>query len=484
MKTAQPGVMPEGVRARRRSAPMAEPMRPFVLLVMFAMSLSSCAGQGPYRVRDDAVEYFRADTSRCPMLQTSSPLRIPIAYVEIDEQGAFHYQDRDQVQRALALVAEGTRPKYVVVFVHGWFHSAAKDDANVAAFKRALNYLQCIDDNAGEEVVGIYIGWRGESWTLPVLRFATFWDRKNTSEEIGRGSLVEFLMRLEATVKPNPASLNKLMVIGHSFGASVVFNSIGQILLARFLLDAEKLASVEPRPSHAQTKPGLVSGYGDLVVLVNPAIEATRIVPFFTALNDYTAKSPDLLSPAQPPRLVILSSQGDSATRRTFPIARAVATTLESYQNAQVRTPYGQEIELRERYLDWQTMGNVEGLLTHEPLRKKSTAPWDGTCPPAQPEWLKAAIEARKGEQRRMGERETGAGWSTVFDGTSIGLKHRGVTTPSNPLWLMAVGTELIPNHSGITESDIICFFNTILGDPKVTNPEGQRHLDRLRRSK
>jgi hypothetical protein len=192
------------------------------------------------------------------------------------------------------------------------------------------------------------------------------------------------------------------MVVGHSFGASVVFNSIGQILLARFLLDAEKLASVEPRPSHAQTKPGLVSGYGDLVVLVNPAIEATRIVPFFTALNDYTAKSPDLLSPAQPPRLVILSSQGDSATRRTFPIARAVATTLESYQNAQVRTPYGQEIELRERYLDWQTMGNVEGLLTHEPLRKKSTAPWDGTCPPAQPEWLKAAIEARKRDVHRI----------------------------------------------------------------------------------
>jgi pimeloyl-ACP methyl ester carboxylesterase len=284
MRTARSGVMRLFGWTRARAA----------VLVMFAIALSGCAGQGPYRVRDDAVEYFPADTSRCPKLQTRSPLRIPIAYIEIDEQGAFHHQERDQVQRALTLVAEGTRPKYVVVFVHGWFHSAAKDDANVAAFKSALNYLQCIDDNAGEEVVGIYVGWRGESWTLPVLRFATFWDRKNTSEEIGRGSLVEFLMRLEATVKPNPVSLNKLMVVGHSFGASVVFNSIGQILLARFLLDAEKLASVEPRPSHAQTKPGLVSGYGDLVVLVNPAIEATRIVPFFTALNEYTAKSSDL----------------------------------------------------------------------------------------------------------------------------------------------------------------------------------------------
>jgi hypothetical protein len=263
-----------------------------------------------------------------------------------------------------------------------------------------------------------------------------------------------------------------------------VFNSIGQILLARFLLDAEKLASEQPRPAHAQWKPGLVSGYGDLVVLVNPAIEATRIVPFFSSLNDYTIKRPDLLSPAQPPRLVILSSEGDWATRKTFPVARAFATVLESYQNSRVRTPYGKDIEMRERHLDWQTMGNVEELQTHAPLRKSSQAPWDGKCPPARPEWLRMAIEERKAEQGKKGEPETGAGWSTVFDGAAITLKHRGVTTPSNPLWLMAVGTELIPSHSGISDPVMICFFNEILGDPKVANPEGQKHQDLLHRSK
>lgn len=452
--------------------------------MIVALAVAGCAGQGPYRAKDDAVEYFVADTSHCPSLKARSPLRIPVAYVEIDEQGSFHFQDRDQEQRALALVAEGPRPKYVVVFVHGWFHSAAKDDSNVQAFKRALNHLQCIDDNAGEEVIGIYIGWRGESSTLPIVRYATFWDRKNTSDEVGRGSLVEFLMRLEGTVKPNPASLNKLMVVGHSFGASVVFNSVGQILLARFLLDAEKLASDTPKPAHAQWKPGLVSGYGDLVVLVNPAIEATRIVPFFSALNDYTAKRPDLLSPAQPPRLVILSSEGDWATRGTFPVARSVATVLESYQDSRVRTPYGKDVELRGRHLDWQTMGNVEELQTHEPLRRSPQASRDGGCPPAQPNWLSSAIQARKAEQRQAGEPDTGAGWSSTFDGSAISLKHRAVTTPSNPLWLMAVGIELIPDHSSISDPALICFFNEILGDPKVANPEGQRHQEFLRRGK
>src|SRR5437899_8824911 len=136
-------------------------------------------------------------------------------------------------------------------------------------------------------------------------------------------------MRLEGAVKPTPDTPNKLMVVGHSFGASVVFNSIGQILLARFILDAERLASAKPTPAHSQSKPGLVSGYGDLVVLVNPAIEATRIVPFFSSLNEYTRKQTDLFSPAQPTRLVILSSEGDWATRITFPAARVFSTLLE-----------------------------------------------------------------------------------------------------------------------------------------------------------
>jgi len=456
--------------------PMRRSLGLFVLLVLV---VAGCAAQGPYRQGEHATERFVADPALCPELTTPSSFSLSMAYVEIDEQGAF--QDRSQVERALALMGEGKQPKYVVVFVHGWFHNAAADDLNVRRFKCALNNLQSIEDNAIEEVVGIYVGWRGRSWLLPVIQYATFWDRKNTSEEVGRGSLVEFLMRLEGAVKPTPDTLNKLMVVGHSFGASVIFNAIGHILLARFILDAERLASATPTPIHAQSKPGLVSGYGDLVVLVNPAIEATRIMPFFAALNEYTRKHVDLLSPAQPARLVILSSAGDWATRGTFPVARAFSTLLESYQHSRIVTPYGQAIDMRERQLDWQTMGNAEALQTHQPLRRTAPTTWDGKCPPARPEWLSQAIAERKAEQRRKGEAATGAGWSTVFDGTGITVSHRGVTTPSNPLWILAVDTELIPSHSGIANPVVICLFNELLGDPKVINPKGQEQEDRLR---
>lgn len=427
----------------------------------------------------DTIEYVVADRSLCPDLPAGSSYRIPVAYVEIDEQG--YFQDRGQIDRALTLVGEDGTPQYVVVFVHGWFHNASHTDDNVRGFKCALNDLQGIDAKAGGRVVGIYIGWRGESLGVPLLRYLTFWDRKNTSDEIGRGSLVEFLTRLERTVKPTPASRNKLMLVGHSFGASVVFNSVGQILLQRFLLDAEKLASAGPAPAHSQSRPGLVSGYGDLVVLVNPAIEATRLIPFFSSLNDYTTRRADLFSASQPARLVILSSEGDRATRIAFPAARAVSTMLESYQDLRINTPYGGTVQVSERFLDWQTMGNVARLHTHAPLRQPSQRRWDGRCPPVDRGWLRRSIEKRKEEQRKNREAETGAGWTKVFEGTGIQLTHHAVTTPSNPLWVMAVGTELIPDHSSIASPALICFFDELLGDLEAVSREGQSHLRFLR---
>jgi pimeloyl-ACP methyl ester carboxylesterase len=267
------------------------------ILSVLILGVLGCAPQTPYRTGPAASEVVAADRALCPELTEASPHRIRVAYVEIEEQG--YFADRSQIDHVLDVVGRAGKPKYVVVFVHGWFHSASQTDENVQRFKCALNNIQSIDGNAGEEVVGVYVGWRGESWTIPGIRLTTFWDRKNTSEEIGRGSLVEFLTRLERVVKPTPESPNKLMLVGHSFGASVVFNAVGQILMARFLLDAEGLIAENGASRHSQSKPGLISGYGDVVVLVNPAIEATRIMPFFSALNEYSARKTDLFAAPQ-----------------------------------------------------------------------------------------------------------------------------------------------------------------------------------------
>jgi hypothetical protein len=137
-------------------------------------------------------------------------------------------------------------------------------------------------------------------------------------------------------------------------------------------------------------------------------------------------------------------------------------------------TPYGGPVNLGQRYLDRQTMGNVEELQTHLPLH--GSPQWSARCPPAEADWLARAIGERKAEQRAKNQTETGAGWQKVFGAASITVQHRGMSAPSNPLWIMAVGTELIPDHSGISNPSVICFFNELLGDPATTKQEGERH--------
>jgi hypothetical protein len=178
---------------------------------------------------------------------------------------------------------------------------------------------------------------------------------------------------------------------------------------------------------------------------------------------------------------MILSSQGDWATRKTFPAARVFSTLLESYQDSRLSTPYDEALEVRERHLDWQTMGNAEIVQTHQPLQRTAPAPWDGKCPAARPDWLSQAVDQRREQQRRNAEAETGAGWSTTFQGTGIEVRHRGITVPTNPLWILAVDTELIPSHSGISNPLVICLFNEFLGDPEVINRKGRQQEQRLR---
>jgi pimeloyl-ACP methyl ester carboxylesterase len=450
------------------------------LLVVSLSLLVGCAPQTPYRLGDQAVErHVVVGPRECPGRHDQSPA-VRVAYVEIDEQGYFHDPDRRQLGHALELVDAGGRRTYVVVYVHGWQHNADPADQNVQQFKCALAALQ---ERHGEtvDVVGIYVGWRGQSVTLPGLQLLTFWDRKNTSDEVGRGSLVEFLGRLERTVKPTSNSPNRLVLVGHSFGASVVFNAIAPLLLERFILDAETLASSQPGPTHSQSKPGLVSGYGDLVVLVNPAIEATRIAPFFSALNAYTVEHGALLSPAQPARLVILSSEGDRATRLAFPFGRWFSTLVESHHDFPLKTPYGPPATLSQQRLDIQTMGNVTELYTHQSLQLHDGDRWAGTCPPLDPTWLETAIEQQRATQQRGGAAVTGAGWSWLFEGSGIEVRHGGATAASNPLWIMPVSTKLIPDHNSIAHPIMTCFLDQLVGNPDATARKGQQHLQQLR---
>ena len=140
-------------------------------------------------------------------------------------------------------------------------------------------------------LIGIYVAWRGAS--LPgFLDYVTFWGRKSAAQRTGEVDLREFLDRLNQVYRRHNETTGKqtaqatdtapntflgLVTIGHSFGGQVLLRSVSAAL-------EQELQSVTPVPgylrSESPTQPQPLGrplrGFGDLVVLVNPAVEIGR----------------------------------------------------------------------------------------------------------------------------------------------------------------------------------------------------------------
>src|SRR5260370_3211496 len=109
------------------------------IVFVIVLAILGCAPQTPYRSGNAATEVVVADPHLCYELTEPSTYRIPIAYLEIDEQGQF--QDRGQIEKALAIISGSANTKYVVVFVHGWVHRARQADAHDPRIKSGPNNL-------------------------------------------------------------------------------------------------------------------------------------------------------------------------------------------------------------------------------------------------------------------------------------------------------------------------------------------------------
>jgi pimeloyl-ACP methyl ester carboxylesterase len=386
------------------------------------------------------------------------PQRFTMNFVEIDEQGILASRAQAEAAITNASLAE-PGGSYVVVFVHGWHHNAGTDDTNVQHFYDALASVSRW--NPSRKVKGIYIGWRGDSLAVHGLRYATFWDRKNTSDEVGRGGLLEFLLRLERGVKGNAKADNRLVVVGHSFGASVTFNALAHTYLERFL-DGVYSNADGPR----------FRGYGDLVVLVNPAIEAMRYMPFQSALEYYSR--PD----AQPrvdfshetmPRLVVLSSENDTPTRHFFPAARFLSTLFEAHVTVSATNSPDKAGDYSEWNMDRDTVGNYKHFQTHFPVHLIAAA----NVPRDEAKESRAAVlfedcKARPaGEVRRLlNLRPTDAGDDDAqgaFPHSGMRVRRMPKTTAGSPYIVAGVGSEIVNGHTDIGRPNLVCWINQLL---------------------
>jgi len=282
--------------------------------------------------------YSSADSSK-----NSLPGQYLLHIVEFDDQGQFH--NRKQLSTLLEKLAEEvkTHNLLIVTFVHGWNHNAEETDSNLKNFKELLKKISDYEQEQDKRriVVGVYLGWRGKSISIPFLDILTFWDRKNTAETIGiQGGVTETLLELEKVVRPDfsveKEGSSRLVIIGHSFGGLIVYSALAPVFLQR-AVEGGSISRCRSFtchlwrtffPQRAVEGDPIIDGVGDLVILVNPAFEALRFANLRQSF--YSRKKGN--NDEQPPLMVVLTSENDKATKIAFPVGRFISTIMDSYR--------------------------------------------------------------------------------------------------------------------------------------------------------
>ena len=407
-----------------------------LMLLLLTTLLSACVSNDIYRKDFKSCEVTSQHSCEAHSIQrhnTGSDKEYLVGFVEIDDQGQL--RDRAQMRALLdELYTMAAKESLLInVFVHGWHHNAKPGDSNVESFRQSLGELSKAEHSLNKKprkVVGVYVGWRGESLNVPVLNLITFWDRKNTAQLVGhRGAMVELLLRLEqiSNVK-NTQELpvkSRLVIVGHSFGGAAVYSATSQILADRFVDSRSGKSSVDS-----------AKGFGDLVVLLNPAFEALSYAPLYDLAQARCSYFDN-----QQPKLVVLTSEADNATKYAFPLGRSISTFFENHGTIE-RNDCKRSLSYSEGAADRHSVGHFEPLLTHE-LRPASNRP-----------------KAIYGEARNIWSQQQPGG-AMQFGSTELVSLNK--TAIRNPYLNVKVDKLLISGHNDVFRPEILEFLRMLI---------------------
>ena len=245
-----------------------------------------------------------------------------VFFVEFDDQGIAW--EPAQMEILLSdLKAKGddknSKGTVVMVFVHGWKHNAKFCDPNVACFREMVR-TAALSDPLNREVVGVYVGWHGRS--LNEASDLSFFARKRVAERVAQGQIRELFSRLltlqaNAIRESNDIHRMRLMFMGHSFGGLITYEALSPYLLD----DAFRRKDNKEKPKR----------FADLVLLINPAFEATHYYPLHLAS---TTTPPENQGNVPCPVFVSITSDNDDATKKWFPAGRRLNTIFENFKDA------------------------------------------------------------------------------------------------------------------------------------------------------
>ena len=185
------------------------------------MLSGSCAPYGPYHP-NNAWEPNKS-------IRGPKDGRYKMAFIEFGDQGS--PLDNYQRKAALEMIHEAKRP-LLFVYIHGWQNNATSRD--VCRFEHFLDSVSRSAAFTGRniDVEGVYVAWRGKTITVPGLSFFTFWDRKAAGETIAAAnSCLSTLQELAVVAREPGKSYHRTVLLGHSFGALVLGNTISHSIL-------------------------------------------------------------------------------------------------------------------------------------------------------------------------------------------------------------------------------------------------------------
>lgn len=425
------------------------PIRSTLLLACVTL-LSACAQFELYRPivgfdnvchlpDPDAVDLSKLDGCRNAAVETvdyqvgDKKAPFEIAYIEFTDQGWL--QKRSQLEQAFDLLNKtDSKPLQVVVFIHGWKHSADADDRDLKHFRSTI--LPAFA-KIGTNTVGIYAAWRGESIPIEGVNNITFYDRKFSAEHVARGSIRELLSRLRALRSfgktGNSRKDVKVVLIGHSFGGLILYNAIAGSLLDTLVDTNFGAAPKDP-----------VSPIVDLAIVLNPAFEASRFEPLFQVAKQRLSNGGGYPQ-VQQPIFVSITSESDSATKTAFPLGRAINSSLEHEGGTDEDCPSEEGRKLLD---EGKWCSNADYTTRLEKVANTNTI---GHMPRYYTHFLSAT---------KNGLESNSSAVSCTINEES-GLIKRG--NSQFPLWTMfAEGSNPIEGHSGIYKPELWKFIASL----------------------
>ncbi len=439
----------------------------------------------PYRVPEGEIETSIAELVRSEEARVAAGRsclethvvggqeRFKVGFVEFDDQGLFWSRDQlGTLEREFDEAAASPDHDGVltVVFVHGWQHNASVCDQNVACFRDMLEALANAEDyrvhalrnaraEAGSQgvasdirpryVFGVYVGWRGLSNSLPGLQLTTFFNRKATAHRVGAGEVIELFTRLEVWRDELVAAgqdASKLVILGHSFGGALTYSALSRVL-------HERLARAA---AEGRTGPDAIRGFGDLVVLINPAFEAS----LYSGIYQLARQIPEF-DENQPAVLVTVSSRSDTATNIAFPTGRLFATpfsnTRDGEQSEAMVTTIGNFEGHRTHLLELASEEELRGLARLDDIAEVDAAKARGAAD-CKCDYFEAAVKAA--EDDPFGEFRIYPAHGVYGDTKLIPLDGTDERTP----FITALTTdEVVTNHNGIYNRYFLNFLRSFL---------------------